>query len=75
MPRIAKSLVDGQIYHVLNRGNGRQTVFHKAQDYAVFRELMQHGEKGYPVRLLVYCLMPNYLHLVLWPAHGAMVSS
>jgi len=32
MPRIARGLADRVIYHVLNRGNGRQEVFHKNED-------------------------------------------
>jgi hypothetical protein len=33
MPRVKRGLVDGFVYHVLNRGNGREEVFHKDQDY------------------------------------------
>jgi len=32
MPRIARGLADGLIYHILNRGNGRQEVFHRLND-------------------------------------------
>ena len=41
MPRIPRGLVDGFIYHVINRGNGRQKVFHKEQDYEAFINLMR----------------------------------
>jgi hypothetical protein len=33
MPRIPRGQQDGFVYHVINRGNGRATIFHKAQDY------------------------------------------
>lgn len=33
MSRIARVLVDGFVYHVPNRGNARQEVFHKDQNY------------------------------------------
>ena len=36
MPRTARAAVGGLCYHVLNRGNGRQAVFHKDGDYAAF---------------------------------------
>jgi hypothetical protein len=36
MPRIARELVDGIIYHVINRGNNGQKVFHKDLDYKAF---------------------------------------
>ena len=28
MPRIARALADNQIYHIINRGNRREAVFH-----------------------------------------------
>ena len=33
MPRIPRGQQAGFVYHVINRGNGRATIFHKAQDY------------------------------------------
>jgi hypothetical protein len=33
-------LADGQIYHIINRGNGRQQVFHADEDYRAFVELI-----------------------------------
>ena len=33
MPRIPREQQAGSVYHVINRGNGRATIFHKAQDY------------------------------------------
>jgi hypothetical protein len=34
MPRIARAPTAGIISHVVNRGNGRATVFHDDADYA-----------------------------------------
>ena len=31
MPMVERGLVDGFVYHVLNRGNSREEVFHKEQ--------------------------------------------
>jgi len=36
MPRTARSTEAGMVYHVLNRGNGRMRLFHKAADYEAF---------------------------------------
>jgi hypothetical protein len=41
MPGISRGLADGFVYHVLNRGNGRQEVFHKDKDYDVFIGLIR----------------------------------
>jgi hypothetical protein len=48
MPRAARVLTGEQVYHVLNRGNGRATVFHKPEDFQAFVNLIReaHGLKG-----------------------------
>ena len=40
MPRSARATPGGYCYHVLNRGNGRRTVFHKNADYLAFLKLI-----------------------------------
>ncbi len=59
------------IYHCLNRGNGRQRLFHKPADYDAFLGIIALAMDHAPVRLLGYCLMPNHWHLVLRPAGDA----
>jgi hypothetical protein len=41
MPRIPRGHLPGLAYHVLNRGNGRATIFHKAADYKAFEKLFE----------------------------------
>ena len=65
MPRTARASVGDVCYHVLNRGNGRSEVFHKAEDYAAFLKLLREANDRVAMRLLAYCLMPNHFHLVL----------
>ena len=67
MPRTARAAVGGVCYHVINRGNGRMKVFHAAEDYANFIELLGRANARIDMRLLAFCLMPNHFHLVLWP--------
>jgi putative transposase len=55
------------IYHALNRGNRRETVFHRSADYDAFVEAMSDARKRLPVDIVAYCLMPNHFHLVLRP--------
>ena len=74
MPRIARGLSDGLIYHVINRGNGKQQVFHKEGDYRAFLDLMQEGKESYGLKLLAYCLMPNHFHLLVRPEKGEELS-
>jgi putative transposase len=67
MPRNPRASQGGYCYHVLNRGNGRRTIFHKDGDFAAFVKLLRQAGERTPVRLLAYCLLPNHFHLVLWP--------
>ncbi len=57
----------GIVYHTLNRGNGRNELFHKPEDYSAFERIMTEAMHRCPIRLLAYCLMPNHWHMVLWP--------
>jgi putative transposase len=74
MPRIPRGQVAGHAYHVLNRGNGGATVFHKVGDYTAFLDLLATAKAKYPVKLLGFCLMPNHFHLVVQPATEAALS-
>ena len=68
MPRRARVAPGGVIYHVVNRGVGRMTLFEKPPDYAAFERCLRAAQEAVPMRLLAYALMPNHWHLVLWPA-------
>jgi len=74
MPRIPRGLSDGLVYHVLNRGNGKQRVFHSDKDYEAFVSLMREAKERYSLKLLAYCLMPNHFHIVLMPAQSEDLS-
>ena len=67
MPRTSRASQGGYVYHVLNRGNGRGDVFHKADDYLAFVNLMRESNERLPMRLVGYCLLTNHFPLVLWP--------
>jgi len=68
MPRQSRDDRAGQIYHALNRGNQRQQIFRKPQDYDAFIGVLADGLQKYPVELFSFTLMPNHWHLVLRPA-------
>ena len=67
MPRTARASRGNFLYHVLNRGNARQDVFHKDGDFEAFVNLMVQANQRLPMRVVGYCLMPNHFHLLLWP--------
>jgi len=74
MPRVVRGLADNYIYHIINRGNGRQEVFHKERDYEAFIDIMKEAKKKHQIKLFSYCLMPNHFHMILMPEHGNELS-
>lgn len=65
----------GYVYHMLNRANGRVTIFRKDADYEAFERILAEALEHVPgMRLLAYCLMPNHWHLVVWPRHDGELS-
>ncbi len=57
MPRSARVAPGDLVYHVLNRGVGRMTLFEDAADYAAFERCLRRAQNAVPVRLLSYCLV------------------
>jgi putative transposase len=66
--------VAGHIYHVLNRGTGGATVFHKDGAYTAFLDLLTTARAQPPVQLLGFCLMPHHFHIIMTPTTGAGLS-
>lgn len=67
MPRVARVDVGNEIYHVINRANGRLQIFNTNQDYQLFEQLLLETKELFDMRILAYELMPNHWHLVLYP--------
>jgi putative transposase len=67
MPRTSRASQGGYVYHVIDRGNARSTVFRKPQDEAALVRLMVEANRRRPRRLTGHGLLPNPFHLVLWP--------
>lgn len=57
------------VFHVLNRGVGRQRLFDKRADYVAFEEVLDETLSKVPMRICNYCIMPNHWHFILWPEH------
>jgi putative transposase len=65
MARTKRGFLEGGIYHILNRGNGKQTVFLKDGDYEAFVDLLKESQKRFDFKLYAFCIMPNHFHFVV----------
>lgn len=70
--------IEGEIYHVYNRGNNKQPIFFTRENYLFFlakirKELLPYCD------IISYCLMPNHFHLEVFikplPTSGLAISS
>lgn len=74
MPRITRTDIGEEIYHVLNRSNARAQIFDNDQDYRIFESILAQAVEKFDMRLLAYCVMPNHWHLVVCPKQDGDLS-
>lgn len=65
MPRKPRLHYPGALYHIVSRGNNRQTVFQSPNDYKRFLTTLHKVKDKKPFHLYAYCLMPNHIHLLM----------
>ena len=68
MARLARVIVPGLPHHVTQRGNGRAQTFFRAEDYALYRDLLAASCRAAGVEVWAWVLMPNHVHLILTPS-------
>ena len=59
--------------HVVQRGYRRLPIFGDDPDLECYLELLAEELFASDLSLLAYCLMPNHVHLVLWPGGLARI--
>ncbi len=67
MPYLARAyqLSQSLIYHIFNRGNAREEIFHNKEDYQYFLNLLSNYAKNNNFRIYHWVLMPNHYHLLI----------
>ena len=76
MARIATVVLPGYPRHITQRGVRSMHIFHSKSDYEEYLRLLSEQKERSGLSFLVYCLMPNHVHLIAVPnqpeslAHG-----
>jgi putative transposase len=65
MARPQRIVYEGAVYHVTARGNERRTIFQDAADRGRFLHVLGESVTLFEVRLYLFCLMSNHVHLVV----------
>ena len=67
MPRRARAYLPDMPYHIVQRGNNRETCFFQADDYQSYLVLWREISARYGVAVHAYCLMTNHIHFLVTP--------
>lgn len=65
MPRPTRIEYDNAFYHVMNRGKGRQDIFHGDEYYNAFLDTLRESTRRFDAVIHAYCLMNNHYHLLI----------
>jgi len=65
MPRPQRIEYENAFYHVINRGRGRQNIFHSEKYYQAFLDTLSETRQRFGCIIHAYCLMGNHYHLLL----------
>jgi putative transposase len=68
MARQARIVVPGAPHHVTQRGNRRQTVIFRDEDYLAYFYFARACFAEGSTQVWGYCLMPSHVHLIVTPA-------
>lgn len=70
MPRPIRIEYEDAYYHVMNRGRGRQYIFHTEAYYQAFFETLSEACERFALVVHAYCLMGNHYHLLVQTPQG-----
>jgi REP element-mobilizing transposase RayT len=70
MPTPQRVILDGSFYHLYNRGNHKEPIFHEARDYERFLWIFTDAAREHQVDVAALCLMPNHYHALVSQREG-----
>ncbi|MDD4908374.1 MAG: transposase [Candidatus Omnitrophica bacterium] len=75
MARRPRLLAIGTPCHIVQRGNNRNNIFYRDEDYLFFLEVLSEAKEKYPCYIYSYCLMINHFHLLIEPKEKNNIGS
>jgi len=75
MPRADRIEYEDAYYHVMNRGRGRQKIYHGTVYYNAFLEALAEAHRRFGLEVHAYCLMGNHYHLLVKTPGGNLSRS
>lgn len=70
MSRSPRPIIDGGLYHVMNRGNRKTPIFEDERDRRRFLRILIEEKLRYGVDIDGGCQMGNHFHLLVGTPHG-----
>ncbi len=67
MPRSTRVIIPKIAHHIIQRGNNRQNVLEREEDFRIYCYWINKYSPKYKVSVLAYCLMNNHVHLIVIP--------
>ena len=65
MPRTKRLVSDDAVFHIVQRGNNKQTIFREDEDFEKFLSIIRKYIAKFKVEFYHYCLMRNHIHILL----------
>ena len=74
MARQPRYALPGQVQHIIQRGNNREAIFFRDDDYRFYLHCLIEACAQQHVDIHAYVLMPNHVHLLLTPSRADGIS-
>ncbi len=74
MPRTARLVVPNKPHHVYSRACKGGRIFYTDNDYRKYLHILQTKARQYKAEVLAYCLMPDYVELIVVPHRRGSLS-